>query len=170
MDEKKQKKSWYDIVSDIIEVYIPSGIFIFLFVTYAILIFYRYVLRSSIDWMYELNSFAFVWCGIFAASYGSRKLTHVQFTILYDRLSPGVQRVMRIVGNLLIVVLFVLVFPKAVSNLKFMAVRKSSILKLKFDKVYAPFLVYMAMTVIHHALHVVKDVIDIVKGRKEGEA
>ena len=49
MEKKKERKNWYDIVSDVIEVYIPCAVFIFLFVTYAILIVYRYVLNSSID-------------------------------------------------------------------------------------------------------------------------
>lgn len=124
MEKKRERKNWYEIISDILEIYIPCAVFIFLFVTYAILIFYRYALNSSINWMYELNTFAFVWGGIFAASYGSRKVSHVQFTILYDHVSEKWRRAMRIVGDLTIVVLFALVFPQAVKNLHFLAVRK----------------------------------------------
>lgn len=164
--KKKGLKEWYDIFCDVIEVYIPALIFIFLFVTYAILIVCRYVMRTSIDWMYELNGFAFVWCGILAASYGSRKVSHVQFTILYDHVSPNWQRVMRIVGDLAVTALFIFVFPKALASLKFMAVRKSSILKLRFNYVYAPFLVYMALTALHHLIHVGMDVYDIIRGKE----
>lgn len=167
MEKKKERKNWYDIVSDVIEVYIPCAVFIFLFVTYAILIVYRYVLNSSIDWMYELNTFAFVWGGILAASYGSRKVTHVQFTILYDHVSENWQKLMRIVGNLAIVVLFALIFPAALRNLKFLAVRKSSILKVTYDYVYSPFLVYMGLTVIHHGVHLVCDILSLFHGGKE---
>lgn len=167
MEKKRERKNWYDIISDILEIYIPCGVFIFLFVTYAILIFYRYAMKSSINWMYELNTFAFVWGGILAASYGSRKVSHVQFTILYDHVSEGWQKAMRIVGDLAIVVLFAIVFPKAVSNLKFLAVRKSSILKVTYDYVYAPFLLYMALTTIHHAVHLVRDVISMFNHGKE---
>lgn len=167
MEKKKARKSWYDIFSDFIEVYIPCAVFIFLFITYAILIFYRYVMRSSINWMYELNTFAFVWAGVLAASCGSRKVSHVQFTILYDHVSEGWQRAMRMIGNLAVVALFAVIFPMAVKNLKFLAVRKSSILKVTFDYVYAPFLVYMALTAVHHAVHLVRDVVGLLKHGKE---
>lgn len=157
----------YQAVSDVLEVYLPCLIFIFLFISYIILIFYRYVLKSSFDWLYELNSLAFVWCGIFAASYGSRSGTHVQFTILYDHVSPRLQMLMRVIGNVFVVAIFVMLFPKAVSNLDFMKVRKSSILKLPYNWVFAPFLIFMGLTILHHVLLIVKDIVSIFGGGKE---
>lgn len=166
---EKKEKNWYDVFSDVIEVYIPCAVFIFLFVTYAILIFYRYALNASIDWMYELNTFAFVWGGILAASYGSRKVSHVQFTILYDHVSENWRRAMRIVGDLAVVALFVMIFPAAARNLKFLAVRKSSILKITYNYIYSPFLAYMGLTVIHHAVHLARDLTGLFRGGKEAE-
>lgn len=161
----------YNAVSDALELYLPSLIFVFLFLSYIVLIFYRYVLKASVDWMYELNSLSFVWCGIFAASYGSRKDTHVKFTILYDHVSPQWQTAMRIIGNLFVLVLFVILFPAAVENLIFMKVRKSSILKLPFNWVFSPFIVFMALTILHSVIAVINDVISVIKGgRREKRA
>lgn len=160
----------YNCISDVLELYLPSLIFIFLFLSYVVLIFYRYVMRSSVDWLYELNSLSFVWCGIFAASYGSRKDTHVKFTILYDHVSPTWQAVMRLVGDLFVLVLFALLLPQAVKNLQFMKVRKSSILKLPFNWVFSPFLVFMGLTILHSAINFINDILALRKGRKEERA
>ena len=87
MEQKKNNfLKVYNTVCNIVEVYLPVLIFIFMFLSYVVLIVYRYVFRASFDWLYELNVMSFMWCGIFAASYGSRADTHVKFTILYDRM------------------------------------------------------------------------------------
>ena len=147
----------YNKICDILEVYLPSLIFIFLFLSYVVLVVYRYVFRASFDWLYELNMMSFVWCGIFAASYGSRTNTHVQFTILYDKMPDKVKLAMDIVSNLAIVVLFSLVFPKAVANLAFQGVRKSSILKIPYNIVFMPFLFFMGLTILHHFMLLIKN-------------
>ena len=169
MNKKSKVERAYHLFCDLIEVYIPCVIFIFLFVSYVILIFYRYVLRSSVDWLYELNTIAFVWGGILAASYGSRKGTHVQFTILYDHVSPRTQQIMRIVGNVFIVVILCILFPKAGAAMKFMKIRKSSVLKTTFDIIFAPFMIYLGLTIVHHAVVVVQDVLKLIR-KDEKEA
>ena len=151
MDKNKLAKC-YHTVCDIVEVYLPSLIFVFMFLSYVVLIVYRYVFRASFDWLYELNTMSFVWCGIFAASYGSRSNTHVQFTILYDRMPEKVKLAMDIIANVAIITLFIAIFPKAIKNLAFQGVRKSSILKIPYNIVFLPFLCFVALTVLHHAI------------------
>lgn len=169
MDKSKNKfQRAYNIICDICEVYLPSLIFIFMFLSYVVLIVYRYVFKASFDWLYELNIMSFMWCGIFAASYGSRTDTHVKFTILYDRLPEKMKLALDIVTNLAIVVTFSIIFPKAWKNLLFQGVRKSSILKIPYDLVFAPFISFMVLTVLHHLILLVKNILTLA-GKGEGK-
>ena len=45
--------------------------------------------------------------------------------------------------------------------------RKSSILKVTYNYVYSPFLVYMGLTVIHHGVHLVRDILSLFHSGKE---
>ena len=139
-----------------------------MFLSYVVLIVYRYVFKASFDWLYELNIMSFMWCGIFAASYGSRTDTHVKFTILYDRLPEKMKLALDIVTNLAIVVTFSIIFPKAWKNLLFQGVRKSSILKIPYDLVFAPFISFMVLTVLHHLILLVKNILTLA-GKGEGK-
>lgn len=167
MTKKNKFLTWYDRVCDLIEVYLPCVIFVFMFLSYVVLIVYRYLLRASFDWLYELNMFSFVWCGIFAASYGSRSETHVRFTILYDHVSPRTRMILRFIEHVFVIVLFSIMLPKAVGNLDFMKVRKSSILKLRFNWVFAPFLSFVVLTILHNVVLLSRDVVSLF--RKDGE-
>lgn len=168
MNDKNNKLLlWYNRLCDLSEVYLPCLIFLFMFFSYIVLIIYRYVLRASFDWLYELNTLSFVWCGIFAASRGSRTQSHVRFTILYDHVSPKLQLVMRLAGNLFVIALFVILFPKAIDNLLFLKVRKSSILKLPFNWVFAPFMIFLGLTILHHVLLVGRDILLLLRGKGE---
>lgn len=157
---------WYHRLCDVVEVYLPCAIFLFMFLSYIVLIVYRYMLKASFDWLYELNTLSFVWCGVFAASYGSRSESHVSFTILYDHVSPRTKTLLRLAGNLFVIVMFVILFPKAMGNLEFMKVRKSSILKLPFNLIFSPFLVFAGLTILHHMILLGRDIQCLF--RKEG--
>lgn len=152
----------YNSICDIIEVYLPVLIFIFMFLSYVVLIVYRYVFRASFDWLYELNVMSFMWCGIFAASYGSRADTHVKFTILYDRMPEIIKLAMEIITNLAIIILFLMIFPKAWKNLLFQGVRKSSILKIPYHVVFFPFISFMVLTILHHVILLSKNIITLI--------
>ena len=158
---KKIISLWYNRICDVLEVYIPSLIFVFLFLSYVVIIAYRYIFSQSFSGLYELNTLSFVWCGTFAASYGSRTESHVRFTILYDVMTPKVKMVMRFIGDLFIISTFSLMLPSAMKNLKFMGVRKSSILKLPFNWVYSPFLIFICLTILHQMILLVKDVVSL---------
>lgn len=167
MSEKENKLlKWYNRLCDLTEVYLPCAIFLFMFISYIVLIVYRYVVKASFDWLYELNTLSFVWCGIFAASHGSRTDNHVKFSILYDCVSQKVQQAMRIVGDIFVVVTFSIMFPRSIDNLAFMAVRKSSILKIPYNYVFFPFMVFMGLTILHHTILLIKDIMSLFK--KEG--
>lgn len=55
-------------------------------------IFFRYVLASPLTWSEELAILMFAWIVMLMGSLGVREAYHVRLTLLLDRVSPAVQR------------------------------------------------------------------------------
>ena len=159
----------YTHLSDILEVFIPCVTFAGLFITYIIMIIYRYLFHAQINWIYELSMIFFVWSVILSASYSSRKGDHIMFTMLYDRLAPWGQRVCRLLGDLAVVIFMLLLLPKAAAAIQFLSIKKTSLLKIPFHIVFAPFLVFNVLTILHHTVEIGRDLVSLMQTRGEAE-
>ena len=93
----------------------------------------------------------------FCLFYGSRSGEHVSFDILYDVVSDRKQILFRIVGDLFIFVTFIILLPHAFSSVQVMEMKKSSIMKIPYDLLYSPFLVFIILTLIHKGVALIKD-------------
>lgn len=160
-------KKMAESIFDFLEVAIPTISLVVLFVTYIVVIIYRYIFKTSILWMSELSTFAYMWGAVFAASYGSRKNTNVSFTIVYDKLTEKMQRIIRIIGNTIISVIFFVLIRYTYESVSFMNIKKSPVLKIPFGYVFFPFLVFVILTLIHHFIDLISDIKDVFRGRKE---
>ena len=157
-------------IFDFFEIFIPIIIFAVLLLTYIILIAYRYLFHASFAWMYELNVIAFTWCSIFAISQSTRTDEHVIFPFLYDKLSENKKLVFRIIGRLVIIVMFMILLPDAYKTVLFMNYKTTPIMHISFSIVYAPFIIFVLLTLIHSAVLLVKEIklgIKILKGNNK---
>jgi TRAP-type C4-dicarboxylate transport system permease small subunit len=143
---------------DIVEIYVPMAAFVCVFVTYIVIILYRYIFYASIDWINELNVLAFVWSAVFAASYGGRSGKHVMFTIIYDKISKKAQLAFRLIGNIFIIAIFIILLPYTCESVSYIAIKKTPIMKLPFSLVFLPFLSFVVLTIIHYAVFLIKDI------------
>lgn len=158
-------KRLYNVVSDFLEVWVPSISFVVVFVTYVIMIIYRYLFNAQINWIYELSMIAFVWTVVLSASYCSRTDNHIAFTMLYDLLPERGRLIMRVLGNLAIVALMTVLLPHAFEAVSFLKIKKSSLLLIPFNIIYAPFLVFNILTILHHLIELVRDVTALLTGK-----
>lgn len=142
---------------DLLEVYIPMFLFFAVFILYLVMISKRYLFYSKVGKDFELCQIAFVWCSIMSASYGGRTGQHICFGLLYDRCSEKIQRVLRIVGNLITEVMLLIIFPYAFEAIDFLKIKKSDLLRIPFNLIYAPFLVFLILTFIHYGYQLYKD-------------
>lgn len=152
-------------IYDFLEIYIPCIAFICLFITYVILIVMRYVLKMSIGWMAEFNTMMFLVMVVFNSSYGSRSNEHIVFSIVYDTVSPKIQLIMRTIVNVTSCIVYCIILPNAYKGVMFMAVKKSSLLKVPYSILYFPFLIYLGLTIIHHLTGLILD-IQMVRGEE----
>lgn len=161
---KRRLKIIGRILLDIPEKYIASIAFTVLFLTFVLQIFFRYVLNKPLIWPYEVSIFAFIWTALLAACYAKRDNAHVAFGLVYDRQSPKVQTIFRIIGNLGIFTAFVLAFLPTVDFISFMRIDKSMALRIPFNIAYGPYLIFMILIIGRFGVDLVNDIRRLVKG------
>ena len=138
-----------DILSDIVELYIPALAFIIMFVMFVVQIFFRYVLRSPIDMAYEITVSCYLWLVILGACYAQRSRSHVVFTLLTDKMPMRLQAFCTFMGSFLIAFAFIWSFVPTVEFVDFMARQKTSVLKIGMNVVYAPYLVFLVLMIVY---------------------
>ncbi len=104
-------------VVDFIEVYLPIGVFIAMFVVFLLNIFTRYVLRNPQNWTFEFSVNSFVIVGLLGACIAYRLEDHVVFDLVYAKRGPRGQALMRIISNLLIVAFLGVALPSSIRSL-----------------------------------------------------
>jgi TRAP-type C4-dicarboxylate transport system permease small subunit len=166
MQKDKLEKA-FDRICEFIEITIPSICFIILFVSYILLILYRYVLHASIQWLNEISWISYLWSAVFALSIGGRTGDNVSFTIVYNHCSEMVKKSFRIIGNGLVVCLFLCTLPKVWEAIDFLSIKKSPIMGIPFNILYFPFLIFMVLTVIYCLKPLVTDISSFFKPHKE---
>ncbi len=152
---------------DVVELYLPMASFVMLFVLFVINVFFRYVLNAPLTWPYELITLGFVWTAIFGATYVRRIHGHVQFTLVYDGVSPKTQRIFRILANSAVALAFAIAFPATLDWVLFMGFKKSANLQIPFSIAFFPVVVFLVL-IGGHSLYDV--VIDIREARRDAKA
>lgn len=131
-------------VLDLIELHIPTAAFATLFIAFILQIFNRYFLRP-LTWPEEYALIAFIWTALLGGLYAKRMGSHVEFTIVYDMMSPRVRRVMRITGNLLVIAALVIAIRPSAEYVSFMSFKKSNVLRIPMNVAYTPFIIFLVM-------------------------
>jgi len=142
--------------------------FTIMFASILVGVFWRYVLNDPLIWTVNAAAVAFIWSVLIAAGLPNWGDEHIQFDLLYRRMSPRWQRVSRMVGNLLLVVIFALPIPATWDYLVFIEPDSVTGLPLKFNLAFAVVLWFLASTVLHRGRLLVKDIRDIARERADG--
>jgi TRAP-type C4-dicarboxylate transport system permease small subunit len=104
-------------IVDFIEVYLPIGVFVLMFIVFLINIFTRYVLRNPQNWTFEFSVNSFVVVGILGACVAYRLEDHVVFDMVYARRSPRGQALMRIISYIIVIVFVGIALPETLWSL-----------------------------------------------------
>ncbi len=143
-------------IRDFIEVYIPIIAFSIMFLTFILQIVMRYVFRSPLTGAYEITVIGFAWTVIFGACYAMKHRTHVTFTLIYDSLNKKNAAITRLLGNIILLVAFIMLIVPSYDYIKFMNFQSTSVYKIKLSWVFAPF-VYFLISII---LYTIEDIIE----------
>lgn len=166
MNSEKKSSSLVRVLAfllDVVELYLPMATFVMLFVLFVVNVFFRYVLNAPLTWPYELITLGFVWTAIFGATYVRRIGAHVQFTLVYDAVSPDKQRIFRILANMAIVLAFAIALPATLDWVLFMGFKGTSNLKISFTIGFFPVVPFLILVIGHSVYDVFIDIRDAVR-------
>lgn len=149
---------------DVVELYLPMAAFVMLFLLFVINVFYRYALNAPLTWPYELITLGFVWMAVFAATYVRRLGAHVEFTLVYDSLSPLKQRISRILANTAVLFTFVVAIPASLDWVLFMDFKATANLKIPFSIGYFPVVPFLILISGHCIYDLFIDIRGLIRG------
>ena len=141
--------------------------FTVMFASILIGVFWRYVLDDPLIWTVNAAAVAFIWTVLIAAGLPNWADEHIQFDLLYRRMSPRWQRISRMAGNLLLVVTFALPIPATWDYLAFIGADSVTGLPLKFNLAFAVVLWFLVSTVVHRGRLLARDLRDIARERAD---
>jgi TRAP-type C4-dicarboxylate transport system permease small subunit len=145
-------------IRDIIEIYLPIGMFSIMFLVFVLQIFMRYVMRQPITWAFEVSVVAFGYVVVLGAASAIRYNRHVRFTLIYDALSEKMQLYSRIAGNTIITLIFLLSIIPTWNFIIFMDFQKTSVLNISLSIVFLPFLYLVSAITLSTGVELFKDI------------
>lgn len=130
------------------------GVFWFLvmFITFLLQVFTRYVLNDPLGWTTELCLIAFLWFAFWSGGLLVRPSDQVRFDLLYSMAGPKTRRLLAIATTLSIAIVFLLGLPANVDFVTFMKIDVTSVMEIRFDYVFAVFIVFMVALVVRGLL------------------
>ena len=136
------------ILLDILEVYIPAVMFGVLFVCFILGIIFRYLIGDPQSWTFELSSICYLAVGVLSWGIAHREEDNVVFDMLYIKLTPKTQCVMRLISNLLITVVAAMMIMPSVAYIQSMAGLTAQTMPIPRGLIFVPFTVsFVAATV-----------------------
>jgi TRAP-type C4-dicarboxylate transport system permease small subunit len=131
--------------------------FLTIFVCFLIQIVSRYFF-TPLMWPEELALLSFLWVALLGALYAKRHDSMVSFSMVYDAVGPLAQFWMRILGNVLIVVLFSLSFKPSLDYVLFMSFKNSGAIGIPMHLAYSCYIIFLTDIIIRYAVDIVLDV------------
>ena len=126
-------------------------IFFCLFLTFLVQITARFGFNKPLPWSDELAVILYLWAILWAAAFMVPEREQVVFDLLWNSVSVGTRRVMRIVGNLMIGGLALVAIPASWDYVHFMARESSPVLDISFQWVFLPFVLLLVALVVRSA-------------------
>jgi TRAP-type C4-dicarboxylate transport system permease small subunit len=127
---------------------IAAAIFALLFVTFVVQVAARFLFDRPLAWSDELVVILYIAMVFWSAATLLKEREHVMFDLVYAALPPWGQRVMALVGVVLIAGLMGTLLPYAFDYVRFMHREPTAVLGVPFSWVFAPFLVFVFAVVL----------------------
>jgi TRAP-type C4-dicarboxylate transport system permease small subunit len=124
---------------------------IFYFCTFAaivIAVFFRFVLNRPVVWSIELPTYFFFWCFCIATSLSDWDDDQISFDLVADRMPQRLRLAASALGNIVIVIPFLIVLPGTIDYLRFQSSQPSSALPFSQAWGYAAILPFFGLGIL----------------------
>lgn len=125
-----------------------AAMFAAMFGAFMVQIVSRYVFNAPVSWSLEICSVTYVWVVFWSCNLLLTERQHIVFDVLYTKLPPRWRRVVGIVNSASLGLIFLAALPTVLAYIDFLGRRKTMILRIPFDYVYACFGVFMIAVVL----------------------
>lgn len=125
-----------------------AAMFAAMFGAFMIQIVSRYVFDAPVSWSLEVCSITYVWVVFWSSNLLLDERQHIVFDVLYRKLPERWQRVIAVINTATLGLVFLAALPTVLEYIGFLGRRKTMILKVPFDYVYACFGVFMIAVVV----------------------
>jgi C4-dicarboxylate transporter, DctQ subunit len=121
-----------------------------MFAAFILQIVFRYLLNLPIGWTHEISVIMWLWLVLFGSAFVIRESEEIRFDIIYGAVGPGPRRVMAAITAVALVCLFSLSLPAVIDYVTFMRVEKTAYLKIRFDYLYAMYVVFAVAMIVRY--------------------
>lgn len=115
----------------------------------------RYVFGSPIKWSEEFARYSFVWISYLGCAYCVGADGHTSITALKERLSEKGQKVLTIVGNVIMIGVFLRLMPIAIEYISKNGDFLTSIMRIPFKYLYYSLPVGIGLSIIQLVMKVI---------------
>jgi TRAP-type C4-dicarboxylate transport system permease small subunit len=135
---------------------VAALLFVAMFAAFLLQVFTRYVLNDPVAWTQEFVLIAYIWIVFWCAAFLLRERDHITFDMVSTSLPPGPRRILAIVLTALVAVAFAAALPGVFDYVSFMKIERSPVMGIRFDLVYAIFVVFVAAIVVGAVIRIVR--------------
>ncbi|HEX2556275.1 MAG TPA: TRAP transporter small permease [Microvirga sp.] len=135
---------------------IAALLFVAMFAAFLLQVFTRYVLNDPVSWTQEFVLIAYIWIVFWCAAFLLRERDHITFDMISSALPPGLRRILAIVLTALVAIAFAVALPGTFDYVSFMRIERSPVIGIRFDLVYAIFVVFVAAIVVGALIRIVR--------------
>jgi len=121
-----------------------------MFLAFILQIFSRYVMRQPLGWTLEACLLCWLWLVFWASAFTLRHQDHVRFTVLVESSRPRLKRIYAGLSALAIVAALAYALPASYEFVTFMAIEKTSLLKIRFDWVFSVYILFSVAMVLRY--------------------
>lgn len=127
-----------------------------LFLSFLLNVFLRYAVNAPAGWTSEVSTIAWLLAILWGAALVLRDPDEIRFDIVVSAAGPRTTRAFRIAGSLAVLVLYAWAMPATVDYVLFMRVEKTAYLDIRFDWLYAIYLLFAGAVILRRLAQLVE--------------
>jgi C4-dicarboxylate transporter, DctQ subunit len=122
-----------------------------MFLAFIVQIVFRYFFNFPVGWSSELSVIAWLYIVLIGSALWLREGEEIRFDLITTAVGPRGRRVAAFIVATAAVVLFGMALPATIKYVAFMKVESTSYLKIRFDILYAVYVVFAVAVIVRYA-------------------
>jgi len=121
-----------------------------MFAAFMLQIVFRYLLGWPIGWTNEISVALWIWIVLFGAAFVVRESEEIRFDLFWSGAGGRTRRIMVLIMAVALISTFALSLPAVIDYVTFMKVEKTAYLKIRFDWLYAIYVVFVVAMIVRY--------------------